>query len=144
VRLMYLLSIASAKKSIRIANAYFVPDDLTVETLLAARKRGVTIEVVLPGPEIDTTTTRNASRSRWGPLLDAGVRIYEYQPTMYHCKIMIVDDQWVSVGSTNFDSRSFRLNDEANLNIFNREWSASPYCARNYSAKGHAAGKTKR
>ena len=120
VRLMYLLSIASAKKSIRIANAYFVPDDLTVDTLLAARKRGVTIDVILPGKEIDAETTRNASRSRWGPLLDAGVRIYEYQPTMYHCKVMIVDEDWVSVGSTNFDSRSFRLNDEANLNVFNR------------------------
>ena len=122
VRLMYLLSIASARKNIRIANAYFVPDDLTVATLLAARKRGVTIDVILPGAQIDTEMTRNASRSRWGPLLEAGVRIYEYQPTMYHCKIMIVDDSWVSVGSTNFDSRSFRLNDEANLNIFNRDF----------------------
>jgi len=68
---------------------------------------------------MDADTVRRASRARWGELLEAGIEIYEYQPTMYHCKIMIVDGHWVSVGSTNFDSRSFSLNDEANLNIFN-------------------------
>ena len=60
---------------------------------------------------------RRASRASWGELLRAGVEIYEYQPTMYHCKVMIVDGLWVSVGSTNFDSRSFSVNDEANLNV---------------------------
>ncbi len=121
VRLMYLLSIASARQHIRIAAAYFVPDDLSIETLVAARKRGVKIEVILPGGDkTDTKITGKASRSRWGDLLKAGVLIYEYEPTMYHCKVMIVDDIWVSVGSTNFDSRSFRLNDEANLNVFDR------------------------
>jgi cardiolipin synthase len=119
---MYLLSIASARRHLRIAAAYFVPDDLSVEMLVAARQRGVTIEVILPGTKIDTEITRQASRSRWGDLLRAGVLIYEYQPTMFHCKIMIVGDVWVSVGSTNFDSRSFRLNDEANLNVFDREF----------------------
>ena len=122
VRLMYLLSIASARRHLRIAAAYFVPDDLSLETLVAARQRGVTIEVLLPGMKSDTKITRKASRSRWGDLLRAGVLIYEYQPTMFHCKIMIVDDVWVSVGSTNFDSRSFRLNDEANLNVFDRDF----------------------
>jgi cardiolipin synthase len=117
VRLMYLLSIASARKNLRIAAAYFVPDDLSLETLVAARQRGVEVEVVLPGAA-DTQVTESASRARWGDLLRAGVAIYEYQPTMYHCKVMIVDDVWVSVGSTNFDNRSFRLNDEANLNVF--------------------------
>lgn len=63
-----------------------------------------------------------ASRSRWGPLLDAGVEIYECQPTRYHCKVLIVDDLWVSVGSTNFDDRSFRLNDEANLNVYGADF----------------------
>jgi cardiolipin synthase len=67
---------------------------------------------------------RRASRARWGKLLAAGVEIYEYQPTMYHCKVMVVDDEWVSVGSTNFDNRSFRLNDEANLNVIDRELAA--------------------
>jgi cardiolipin synthase A/B len=72
----------------------------------------------VPGPITDAGLVRRASRSKWGPLLEAGVRIYEYQPTMYHNKLMVVDDYWVSVGSTNFDNRSFRLNDEANLNVF--------------------------
>ena len=122
VRLMYLLSIASARTNVRIAASYFVPDDLSVEMLVAARHRGVAIDLVLPGPVIDTELTRKASRSRWGELLRAGVAIYEYQPTMYHCKVMIVDDVWVSVGSTNFDNRSFRLNDEANLNVYDRDF----------------------
>lgn len=120
VRLMYLLSIASARKTIYIANAYFVPDDLSVETLVRALERGVKVRIILPGKRIDSESVRRASRARWGDLLEAGAEIYEYQPTMFHCKVMIVDDVWVSVGSTNFDSRSFRLNDEANLNIYDR------------------------
>ena len=118
VRLMYLLSIASATKTIRLQAAYFVPDDLAIATFVAARKRGVKIEIIVPGPTSDAKIVQSASRSRWGTLLDAGVEIYEYQPTMYHCKVIIVDEVWVSVGSTNFDDRSFRLNDEANLNIY--------------------------
>ena len=117
VRLMYLLSIAAARKNIRLAASYFVPGSLTIEELVEARQRGVAVEIILPGSQTDSPTVRNASRAKWGPLLAAGVKIYEYQPTMYHCKMMIVDDQWVSVGSANFDNRSFRLNDEANLNI---------------------------
>lgn len=120
VRLMYLLSISSATRSIQIANAYFVPDDLAQKTLIAALKRGVRVQILLPGKNTDTETVRKASRSRWGPILEAGGEIYEYLPTMYHCKVMVVDDLWVSVGSTNFDNRSFRLNDEANLNVYNQ------------------------
>lgn len=122
VRLMYLLSIASATKSVRLQAAYFVPDDLAIETFVAARKRGVKVEIIVPGPHTDAKIVQSASRSLWGALLDAGVQIYEYQPTMYHCKVLIVDDVWVSVGSTNFDDRSFRLNDEANLNIYDAEF----------------------
>jgi cardiolipin synthase len=118
VRLMYLMSIADARKSIRIANSYFVPDDLSVRALVEARRRGVSVEIVVPGPHTDTEVVRKASRSLWGELLAAGAEIYEYQPTMYHCKVVVVDDAWVSVGSTNFDERSFRLNDEANLNVY--------------------------
>ncbi len=125
VRLMYLLSIASATRSVRLQAAYFVPDDLAIETFIAARKRGVTIEIIVPGPHMDAKIVQGASRSLWGALLDAGVQIYEYQPTMYHCKVMIVDDVWVSVGSTNFDDRSFRLNDEANLNIYDAAFAVS-------------------
>ena len=122
MRLMYLLAIAAAAKSIRIANAYFVPDSETVAMLVDARRRGAEVEIIVPGPILDAQVVRRASRAVWGPLLEAGVRIYEYQPTMYHTKVMVVDDIWVSVGSTNFDDRSFRLNDEANLNVLDPEF----------------------
>lgn len=118
LRLMYLFAIAAATRTLRIASAYFVPDELSVQTLTDACQRGVTVEIIVPGKHIDTDVTRRASRSRWGPLLKAGVRIYEYQPTMYHCKVMVVDEGWTSIGSANFDNRSFRLNDEANLNVY--------------------------
>jgi len=117
IRLMYLLAIAAATKSILIANAYFVPDSQAVAMLVEARRRGADVEIIVPGPVLDAQIVRRASRAMWGPLLEAGVRIYEYQPTMYHTKVMVVDDIWASVGSTNFDDRSFRLNDEANLNV---------------------------
>jgi cardiolipin synthase len=116
-RLMFLLSIAAAHKSLLIANSYFVPDDLLVDMMVSAAKRGVNVEVILPGKYIDAKVTKRAMRARWGKLLQAGVKIYEYQPTLFHCKYMIVDGLWTSVGSTNFDNRSFRLNDEANLNV---------------------------
>lgn len=122
VRLMFLLSISAARKRILIANSYFVPDSRTIGALVAALQRGVQVEIIVPGRHIDTQVTRYASRSQWGPLLAAGAAIYEYKPTMYHCKVMVIDDQWVSVGSTNFDNRSFRLNDEANLNAIDREF----------------------
>ncbi|HSN68561.1 MAG TPA: phospholipase D-like domain-containing protein, partial [Thermoanaerobaculia bacterium] len=120
-RLLYLLSIASAKRRIRIASAYFVPDELSIEMLCAARRRGVEIKILVPGKNIDTAVTRRASRSLWGPLLECGVEIFEYQPTMLHVKVMIIDEVFTSVGSTNFDNRSFKLNDEANLNILDAD-----------------------
>src|SRR6185503_18770981 len=122
VRLMYLLSITSAVRSVRIANAYFVPDSLSVASLVSAQRRGVRVEIIVPGRHTDATVVRKASRSRWGDLLEAGIALYEYQPTMYHTKVMVVDDLWTSVGSTNFDNRSFRLNDEANLNILDAQF----------------------
>jgi len=124
MQLMYLLSLAAAEKNIRISASYFVPDDVTIETMVAALKRGVKVQLILPGPIIDSDLVRRASRATWGPLLRAGAEIHEYQPTMYHCKIMIVDGAWVSVGSTNFDNRSFAINDEANLNIHDRAFAA--------------------
>jgi cardiolipin synthase len=122
LRLMYLLAVGSASRSILIANAYFVPNSLAVAMLVEARRRGVHVEIIVPGPIHDAQVVRRASRAKWGPLLEAGVNIYEYQPTMYHTKVMIVDDYWVSVGSTNFDNRSFRFNDEANLNVLDEEF----------------------
>ena len=123
-RLMYLLSITAAERSIKVGNAYFVPDDLTTETLVAAVDRGVSVEVLVPGQHIDSGMVRGASRHRWGHLLKNGVRIFEFEPTMYHCKLMIIDDLWTSIGSANFDNRSFRLNDEANLNVMDRKFAA--------------------
>jgi cardiolipin synthase len=117
MRLMYLLAITAAARSINLSSAYFVPDDMSLDALAAAARRGVKVWIITPGEHMDAETVRKASRARWGVLLEAGVEIFEYQPTMHHCKVMIVDGLWVSVGSTNFDNRSFSLNDEANLNI---------------------------
>jgi cardiolipin synthase len=113
-RLGYLFAIASARKSIEISHAYFVPDDLAVEMLLEARSRGVRIRAVVPAVN-DSRFGRAASRSRWGKLLAAGVEFHLYQPALYHCKTMIVDDVLVTVGSANFDNRSFSINDEVTL-----------------------------
>ena len=122
MRLMYLLSITAARQAIRLSASYFVPDALTIRTLVQARERGVAIQVIVPGAHIDAETVRRASRAKWGALLEAGVEIYEYQPTMFHCKVMVVDEVLVSVGSTNFDTRSFSLNDEANLNVYDAQF----------------------
>ncbi len=117
MRLMYLMAITAARSSIHLSSSYFVPDELTINALVAAARRGVKVRIITPGTDIDTEIVRKASRALWGPLLEAGVEMAEYQPTMFHCKVMVVDALLVSVGSTNFDERSFRLNDEANLNI---------------------------
>lgn len=116
--LMYLLAISSAVKTIDLSASYFVPDDLTLRVLNNALERGVRVRIIVPGEDIDTEIVRKASRASWGQLLATGAQIYEYQPTMFHCKTLIVDGLLVSVGSTNFDMRSFRLNDEANLNVY--------------------------
>jgi len=124
MQLMYLLAITAAKRSIRLSSAYFVPDRMTRRALVAALKRGVKLQIITPGEHMDAETVRRASRARWGDLLAEGAEIHEYLPTMYHCKVMIVDGLWVSVGSTNFDNRSFRLNDEANLNVYDEAFAA--------------------
>lgn len=118
MHLMYHMAITAAERSIDLSMAYFVPDELSTKALQDALRRGVRVRLITPGPVVDTQIVRRASRAKWGPLLQAGLEIYEYQPTMYHCKVMIIDTLMVSVGSTNFDNRSFRLNDEANLNIY--------------------------
>jgi cardiolipin synthase len=124
MHLMYLLTIAAATRSIDLEAAYFVPDQLITQALLAARHRGVRIRVILQGEYTDADAVRLASRASWGPLLLAGVEIHEYQPTMLHNKLLVVDGEMVSVGSTNFDIRSFRLNDEASLNVYDRTFAA--------------------
>ncbi len=124
MQLMYLLSIAAAAKHLLISASYFVPDDVEVRALADAARRGARVQIILPGTEIDSQIVRRASRASWGELLRAGVEIYEYQPTMFHVKSMVVDGLWTSVGSTNFDSRSFSTNDEANLNVLDAGFAA--------------------
>ena len=122
MHLMYLMAIAAAEHSIDLAASYFVPDELLIEALIAATNRGVQVRIVLPGPHIDSEVVRIASKKEWGPLLDAGMKIYVYQRTMLHTKLLIIDREFISVGSTNFDMRSLRLNDEASLNLYDRNF----------------------
>jgi cardiolipin synthase len=124
MHLMYLMAIAAAEHTIDLEAAYFIPDELITKALIAARHRGVRIRVLVPGKNTDSDAARFASKADWGPLLLAGIEIYEYEPTMFHNKMLIVDGELVSVGSTNFDLRSFRLNDEASLNVYDRAFAA--------------------
>ena len=119
-RLGYFFAIASARKTIDISHAYFVPDDLAVDMLLEARKRGVRVRIIVPESS-DSAFGRAAARSRWGPLLDGGVEFYQYTGAMFHCKTMVVDGVLVTVGSANFDNRSFSINDEVTLNVLDRD-----------------------
>jgi cardiolipin synthase len=122
MHLMYLMAITAAEHDIQISASYFVPDEMTQNALVDAMKRGVRLQILLPGKNMDADAVRSSSRGMWGELLQAGAEISEYQPTMYHCKVMIVDGLLVSVGSTNFDDRSFKLNDESNLNIYDADF----------------------
>jgi cardiolipin synthase A/B len=120
MHMMLMTALAAAEHSIRIGTPYFVPDDVALAQLVQACERGVDVDVVVPVARLDKPVVRQASRHFWGELLAAGGRIHAYAPTMYHNKVVIVDELYVSVGSANFDERSFRLNEEANLNVFDR------------------------
>ncbi|MGH7325061.1 MAG: phospholipase D-like domain-containing protein [Candidatus Rokuibacteriota bacterium] len=111
---MFLLAIASARRSIFITNPYFVPDETMTDALLGAVRRGVRVVVLVPGV-IDHNLVRQASRGKFGQLLKTGVEIHEYQAALLHSKTMVIDGVWSTVGSTNLDNRSFALNDELNL-----------------------------
>ncbi|HEX7707712.1 MAG TPA: cardiolipin synthase [Thermoanaerobaculia bacterium] len=124
VKLMYTVSIVSASKSIYISSAYFVPDRDTLRALEAAVRRGVDVRVIVPGELIDVPVVRQASRLHYAQMLRRGIRIFEYQPTMMHAKTMVVDGVWTTIGSSNFDARSFRLNDEVNVNIYDEDVAA--------------------
>lgn len=117
---MFLLAISAARKYIYITNPYFVPDERMMQALLGAAHRGVQVVALLPGP-IDNNIVRQASRRELGRLLQAGITIYEYRAALLHSKTMVVDGTWATIGSTNFDNRSFALNEELNLSIFNRD-----------------------
>jgi cardiolipin synthase len=120
MHLMYLMAIAAAERSIDLSASYFVPDGLLLDALVAARARGVQVRVLLPGPYTDSEAARIASKREWGRLLRAGVKIHVYLRTMLHAKLLIIDREFISVGSTNFDMRSLQLNDEASLNIYDK------------------------
>lgn len=122
IHLMLMTAIASAESHIRISSPYFVPDDVAIQQLVEARARGVAVDILVPNVNTDAAMVRHASRHFWGPLLEAGVNIHEYQPTFLHAKLLVVDEHFASVGSTNFDERSFRLNDEGNLNLVSPEF----------------------
>lgn len=124
MHLMYLMAIAAATESIDLVASYFVPDELLVDALVAALQRGVRVRILLPGPHLDSETVKIASRGSWGALLRHGATIHVYQPTMLHTKLLVVDGEFVSVGSTNFDMRSLKLNDEASLNIYDTSFAA--------------------
>jgi len=122
MHLMYLLAIAAAGATIDLTASYFVPDELLIEALIAARSRNVRIRILVPGPHMDALAVKIASKSDWGSMLQAGIEIHEYQPTMLHSKLLVIDTEFVSVGSTNFDIRSIRLNDEASLNVYGSDF----------------------
>ena len=116
-KLLYAVSIAAAQERIHLSNSYFMPDRETTAALVAAAQRGVDVQVIVPGKVNDVPATKAGGRSAFGALLRGGVKIFEYQPTMFHPKTMVVDGLFATIGSTNFDNRSFRRNDEINLTI---------------------------
>jgi cardiolipin synthase A/B len=117
---MFLLAMSSARRSIYITNPYFLPDDRMTRALTEASQRGVRVVILLPGA-IDNAIVRQASRSRFGSLLEAGIEIYEYQAGLLHAKTMTVDGIWATIGSTNLDTRSFARNDEVNAVVYHND-----------------------
>jgi cardiolipin synthase len=120
IRVMYFLGISSARSTIDIANPYFVPDHVSIDLFRDAVKRGVRVRVMMAGIRNDTWITRLNSLRLYGALLDAGVELLEYNRTMMHHKIMIVDGLWCTVGTANFDNRSFSHNEESNVCVCDR------------------------
>ncbi len=124
-RMLFQTLLASAQKSVLITTPYFLPDrSARDEMVCAVRDRGVDVQVITPSDKSDHLLVRRSSRRLYGDLLKAGARIFEYQPTMIHAKTMVIDGQWTIVGSTNFDNRSFGLNDEVNLVVFDEKLAA--------------------
>jgi cardiolipin synthase len=121
--LLFLTSIHAAKKSILITNPYFIPGDQMIEALLAAVARGVRVVVLVPG-KIDHPITYRASRRNYGRMLLGGIQIFEYMAALMHAKTMVVDGVWATIGSTNFDNRSFALNEELNLTVYDSSFGA--------------------
>lgn len=125
VETLYYLAIASARTTLELESAYFVPRPAFAQALADAAKRGVDVRILVPGPHIDKGFVRVAGRDSYADLLAAGVRLFEYQPTMLHAKTMVVDGVWSSIGTVNFDNRSFQLHDEVTLCAWDEALAAS-------------------
>ena len=124
VKLLYLLSVAAARRTLDIASPYFVLDESTRYAVLQAARRGVRVRLLVEGERTDALPVKFASRRDYDGLLEAGVGIYEFQPTMMHVKATMVDGVWSILGSTNFGNRSFELNDEISVAIASRDVAA--------------------
>ena len=122
--MLYYVAIQSARKSIHIQNAYFVPTPQIRKALIQAAKRGVDVRIMVPGRHIDEPLVRMASRLRYGELLTAGVRIFEYNRTMMHNKNAVIDGLFSTIGSINFDARSIHENAEESLAFYDRDFGA--------------------
>ncbi|MDQ3758563.1 MAG: phospholipase D-like domain-containing protein [Actinomycetota bacterium] len=122
VETLYYLAIASARRSLDLTSAYFVPRPAFTEAIADAAERGVDVRILVPGPYIDKSFVRVAGRDSYAELLEAGVRIFEFQPTMLHAKTLVVDGVWSSVGTINFDNRSFQLHDEITLCVWDEHF----------------------
>jgi cardiolipin synthase A/B len=119
------ISIASARERLYVANSYFVPSDDFRRMLVDAARRGVDVRILTAGPASDISSTRYAGRSYYEELMVAGVRIYEYTPTMMHAKTFVIDGMWSTIGSLNFDNRSLAFNDESNIVVLDAEFGAA-------------------
>jgi cardiolipin synthase len=124
VEALYYLAIAAAKRTLDLTAAYFAPRPAFSEALVKAARRGVRVRVLVPGPGTDKPAVRTAGRASYDELLSGGVEVYEYQPTMLHAKTLVLDGIWSSVGSVNFDNRSFQQNDEATLCVQSEAFAA--------------------
>jgi cardiolipin synthase len=118
------LSIAAARHTLYVTNSYFVPDDDFVRLLVESASRGVDVRVLTPGRLNDVKSTWYAGRAQYERLLQGGVRIFWYQPTMIHAKAFVVDGCWSSIGTMNFDNRSLAFNDESNLLVLDEAFGA--------------------
>lgn len=118
VRLIYYLAMGAARRSIYIASPYFVPDEMAMRTLIEARARGIDVRILMAGRGNDSWLARMNSTRLLGPLIAAGVKVFEYDRTMLHYKVMVVDGLWATIGTANFDNRSFAYNQESNVSTF--------------------------
>jgi cardiolipin synthase len=124
VRILHYLAIVCARRRIFLANPYFIPDETGRDILIDAKRRGVDVKIMLAGKHNDTMLGRYGSMHLYGKFLEAGIEIYEYERTMMHQKMMVIDSLWATIGTTNFDNRSFALNEESNICLYDRRVAA--------------------